>query len=151
MTDEEFTNELKRLRPGVAAYCKSLCRDHEDLAQDSLLRAWASREQVHTNMAAWLRRVVFSTFMNTRSKAPKHVSFDELTEPLRDTLDLEKLAEDRDTIRRALNTEGVKDCLGFLVAGGVGTNEYADKIGVKRKTFRTRVYRMRQKLAEVLK
>lgn len=155
MNDTEFANELNALRPNVTAYARCLCKNDEaaeDYVQDAFVRAWRYRADMHTNMSAWLRKIVHNTFVNACIKSPGHVSLEtipEESEMLLDTRsDIAKDAEDRDIIRRALDIDGAPECLGFLASGGVGTNEYADRIGVNRQTFKVRVLRMRQKLAQ---
>lgn len=86
-SDNAFQNELLSERPKLKSYAHTLCRnaaDAEDLLQDALMKAWASRDSFFpgSNMRAWLRTILRNHFINDCRRRRHHVSIEDITEGL---------------------------------------------------------------------
>ena len=67
MDDNNFKRELSELIPHLRAFARNLCSDAtqaDDLAQETLMRAWKAREsyQEGTNLKAWCFTILRNTF-----------------------------------------------------------------------------------------
>lgn len=63
----DFLQEMTALLPTLRAFARSLCADAawaDDLVQDTMLKAWNSREQYQpdSNMRAWLLTILRNSF-----------------------------------------------------------------------------------------
>ncbi len=150
--------------PGLQARARQLCRartDPDDLVQDTLMRAFRSREQLRdrSSVRSWLMSITMNTFLDTlrRQRArPQPVSLDiepaaastddEPTEPLpwqrisaaalRSAID--QLPDDiRDTYRR-------------FALDGQDYVAIAAAQGIPKATVGTRLMRARRKLRALL-
>ena len=72
--DDDFRTELVALIPHMRAFARTLCNDRaqaEDLAQDALARAWASRDrfEMGTNMKAWTFMILRNQFYSDKRRS----------------------------------------------------------------------------------
>lgn len=79
--NEAFKNELLALVPFLRAFARSLSGRTEgadDLAQETLVKAWQSRESfaAGTNMKAWLFTILRNQFYSERRRAWRQTPWD---------------------------------------------------------------------------
>lgn len=154
MTDQEFATKLEALRPELARYARHLTtsRDQaEDLLQDTLVRAWEYRGRLRDNMGAYIRRILYTLFVNQNRKPSPLVPLADIPAESQmmcdDRQDIARQVEMQDVVRRALLNPAVRQNLDFLQSG-LGPNDYADSVGLPRPTVRGRVSRMRRRMAQ---
>jgi RNA polymerase sigma-70 factor (ECF subfamily) len=150
---------LLAMIPKLRAFAFSLSGDPhtaDDLVQETLLKAWDHMESFHegTNLQAWLFTILRNTyFSQCRSQRFVHEDPDGLkanalcVHPSQDGhLDLQDL-------RRALELVPTiqREALMLVAAAGFSYDEAATIAGCPIGTIKSRIYRARCKLMEVLK
>jgi RNA polymerase sigma-70 factor (ECF subfamily) len=80
--DQEFKRALTEVAPHLRAFARGLCgcRDRaDDLAQETLLRAWAARDRYRagTNFKAWTFTILRNHFYSEARRARFHGEYDE--------------------------------------------------------------------------
>jgi RNA polymerase sigma-70 factor (ECF subfamily) len=156
--DTAFKSELTTLLPQVRAFAHFLCRDRaaaDDLAQESLMRAWAARAsfQPGSHMRAWLFVIVRNAFYSDQRKAWRAVALD--TETAERTLRQESVqseALDLDDARRALQRlpQDQREAIILVTAGGLSYEETAQICQCAVGTIKSRVNRARKALMEII-
>jgi RNA polymerase sigma-70 factor (ECF subfamily) len=156
--DTAFKSELTTLLPQVRAFAHFLCRDRaaaDDLAQESLMRAWAARAsfQPGSHMRAWLFVIVRNAFYSGQRKAWRAVALD--TETAERTLRQESVqseALDLDDARRALQRlpQDQREAIILVTAGGLSYEETAQICQCAVGTIKSRVNRARKALMEII-
>jgi RNA polymerase sigma-70 factor (ECF subfamily) len=151
-----FARVLEALRPDLLRFAFWLARDRsvaEDVVQETLIRAWKSREELKDSAAArpWLLTIVRREHarLYERKRLP--------------TVDVEEveqqgdpaLASDGDSsledLRRAILRLPVeyREPLVMQVLGGLTTAEIAAELGLTQPAVLTRLFRARNKLREI--
>ena len=79
--DKVFRDQLVGLLPSLRAFSRGLCGHREmadDLAQDTMMRAWAARESYTqgTNFRAWMFMIMRNQFYTTIRKNSRMTSLD---------------------------------------------------------------------------
>ena len=151
-----FSRLLEMLRPDLVRFAFWLARDRavaEDVVQETLIRAWKSREELKDPAAArpWLLTIVRREHarLYERKRLPT-VDVDEL-EALGDP----SLASDGDAglddLRRAIMQlpDEYREPLVMQVLGGSTTNEIAGELGLTQAAVLTRLFRARNRLREI--
>jgi RNA polymerase sigma-70 factor (ECF subfamily) len=158
MTAEEFTTLFHTCIPHLRAYARSLVRNAdgaEDLVQDALLRAWASREQFveGTNFRAWMFTILRNRFLDQRRRDRiSSCSIDDVV----DASLVSRPAQDAvlyfDDMARAFWTLSTphRQILMLVGAMGLGYDEAAQIIGCAVGTVRSRLSRARTELQGTL-
>lgn len=168
--DEEFARIALPLLPAVARVAQALTRDvtdAEDLVQDTFLRAyrhWHTFEQ-GTDCKRWLSAICRNTFFAQRQKARwlTAVGDDQELETFA-AVSLHKLARDRGNedmfarvdlapaIRRAIDDlePMFRDVVRLVDVEDLKYEEAADVLRVPVGTVRSRLYRARRQLQQVL-
>jgi RNA polymerase sigma-70 factor (ECF subfamily) len=156
-TNEEtaFKAELVSFIPHMRAFARSLCRDlseAEDIAQDALTSAWASRHRYTpgTNLRAWLFTIVRNQFYSTRRRAWRTAQLDPATaERTLMANDNPTATLELDELRRALAmlSDQQREALILVAAGGLSYEEASEICRVAVGTVKSRVSRARDKLA----
>jgi RNA polymerase sigma-70 factor (ECF subfamily) len=156
--DLEFKTELTGLLPQVRAFAHFLCRDRaaaDDLAQESLLRAWGARKsfQPGSHMRAWLFVIVRNAFYSDQRKSWRSVALDQ--ETAERTLRQESAqteALDLDDVRRALQRlpQDQREAIILVTAGGLSYEETAQICQCAVGTIKSRVNRARKALIEII-
>jgi RNA polymerase sigma-70 factor (ECF subfamily) len=153
-----FEAELLALREDLARRALSLSRnpaDAEDLAQDTVLRALAHREQFKegSNLRAWLMRIMHNRFLDGRRRRkyePVAADFQgvELEAPpsVREEIprpDMDEVLEEIDPAHRAM----------FILYQfrGFTYREIAEILGRPLGSVMSGIFRARQKLRTLLK
>jgi RNA polymerase sigma-70 factor, ECF subfamily len=154
----DMREDLVTLLPPLRAFARTLCGDPtlaDDLVQESLLKAWASRDRFEpgTNLRAWvftiLRNIFYSgrrngrreildadgMYADTLSVSPEHDS----TLALHDmNAALQKLPDEQ------------REALLLVCASGVSCEEAAEICGCPVGTIKSRMARGRDRLVELL-
>jgi RNA polymerase sigma-70 factor, ECF subfamily len=135
-------------------YAYWLCRDRwqaEDLAQETVLRAWRSwpglRE--HRAVKGWLFTILYREFARSAGRRRLHVVADEdvVIEP--ENHEDPALALDLDRALGALGDES-RHAILLQVLGGFSCAEIAEVLGASEGAVMTRLTRARQALRRVL-
>jgi len=148
-----FTRLLEMLRPDLLRFASWLARDRsvaEDVVQETLIRAWKSRDELKDQAAlrSWLFTIVRREHarLYERKRLPL-VDVDEV-EALGDPA----LATDGDAgvedLRRAILQlpDEYREPLVMQVLGGLTTTEIARELGLSQPAVLTRLFRARNRL-----
>jgi RNA polymerase sigma-70 factor (ECF subfamily) len=156
--DHAFHHQLGAELPALRAFARSLVRDHaraDDLAQESLMKAWANRErfQLGTNLRAWLFTILRNTFYSEMRKRRREVEDADGAFAARlasaPTQDHSMAVRDFATALQQL-PDDQREALVLIGAAGMSYEEAAEVCGVKVGTVKSRVSRARSRLAEML-
>ena len=151
-----FTRLLETLRPDLVRFAFWLARDRavaEDVVQETLIRAWKSRDELKEPSAArpWLLTIVRREHarLYERKRLPT-VDVDQV-EALGDPA----LASDGDVgledLRRAILQlpDEYREPLVLQVLGGLSTAEIAKELALTQPAVLTRLFRARNKLRTI--
>jgi RNA polymerase sigma-70 factor (ECF subfamily) len=153
--DRIFQTELIALIPHMRAFARSLCRDFaeaEDLAQEAVAKAWASRASFTpgTNMKAWTFMILRNQFYSEKRRSWRSTPLDpETAERTLVAVDNPTSALELDELRRAMAMlpEDQREALILIGAGGLSYEEAAEVCGAAVGTIKSRVSRARDRLA----
>lgn len=155
---QDFKADLQVLIPFLRAFARSLCRNPdlaEDLAQDTLLKAWRSRSSYApgTNLKAWLFTILRNEFYSNRRRAWRQVAWDQ--EKAEQRPDLEERqqwsSELSDTVRALYClADEQREALILVAAGGFSYEEAAEICQCPVGTVKSRVCRARNSLMAIL-
>jgi RNA polymerase sigma-70 factor (ECF subfamily) len=155
---DDFKTELLGLIPFLRAFARSLCGNQgmaDDLAQETLVKAWQSRESfiAGTNLKAWLFTILRNQFYSDRRRAWRQAPWDqEMAERIPGTRsDQGWSAELSDTARalRCLSDEQ-REALILVGAGGFSYEDAAAICNCAVGTVKSRVARARRALISIL-
>jgi RNA polymerase sigma-70 factor (ECF subfamily) len=144
--------------PVLRSFARGLCGDAtlgDDLAQDTLLKAWRYRAQfaLGTNLKGWLLKIARNHFYSQRRRlwreAPLDLANDAQTPTVGGGQIQSLLLND---LRNALNTlsDEQREAMILIGAGGFSHREAARMCDVPEGTMKSRVCRARAKLASLL-
>ena len=158
LSDEAFHQALVRVTPHLRAFARSLCgnRDEaDDLAQSTLLRAWAARDRYRagTNFRAWTFTILRNKFYGERRRDRFHGEYDEtVAERVLFTPSGQESAIELADAVRALDTlpDSHREVLILVAVGNLSYEEIADICGVALGTVKSRISRARAMLAHVM-
>jgi len=154
----DFKTDLLNLVPFLRAFARSLSghRDlADDLAQDTLVRAWQSRDSFvpGTNLKAWLFTILRNQYFSDRRRAWRQVAWSDDTADLIPASqgDQESSSELSDTVRAMwqLSAEQ-REALILVGAGGFSYEQAAAVSGCAVGTVKSRVARARRALMALL-
>jgi RNA polymerase sigma-70 factor (ECF subfamily) len=153
--EDEFRSELVGLIPQLRAFARSLCNnaaEAEDLAQDALAKAWASRSSftIGTNMKAWSFMILRNQFYSDKRRAWRSTQLDpEVAERTLVAVTDPTAGLELDELRRALGMlpDDQREALILIAAGGLSYEEASEICGVAIGTVKSRVSRARDRLA----
>jgi len=155
-TDETaFKAELVALIPQMRAFARSLCNNPtqaDDLAQDALAKAWASRSgfTMGTNLRAWTFMIVRNQFYSDKRRSWRSTPLDpEVAERTLVAVTNPLAGLELDELRRALAMlpDEQREALILIGAGGLSYEEASEICGVAIGTVKSRVSRARDRLA----
>ena len=158
LSDKDFRSELARVTPHLRAFARSLtgCRERaDDLAQETLLKAWAARQSYRagTNFKAWTFTILRNHFYSETRRARFTGQYDEdmAERTLRTNGNQEDAVNLADVIR-ALETlpETHRDALILAAVGDLSYEEIADVCGIALGTVKSRICRARAMLVAAL-
>jgi RNA polymerase sigma-70 factor (ECF subfamily) len=156
--DTEFKRALTEVAPHLRAFARGLCgcRDRaDDLAQETLLRAWAARDRYRagTNFKAWTFTILRNHFYSEARRARFHGDYDEAMaeRTLRAPASQESAVELSDVLRAlSLVPETYREALILVAIGSLSYEEIADICGIALGTVKSRICRARAMLSHVL-
>jgi RNA polymerase sigma-70 factor (ECF subfamily) len=156
--DREFKHALTEVAPHLRAFARGLCgcRDRaDDLAQETLLRAWAARDRYRagTNFKAWTFTILRNHFYSEARRARFHGDYDEAMaeRTLRAPASQESAVELTDVLRAlTLVPETYREALILVAIGSLSYEEIADICGIALGTVKSRICRARAMLSHVL-
>jgi RNA polymerase sigma-70 factor (ECF subfamily) len=156
--DQEFKRALTEVAPHLRAFARGLCgcRDRaDDLAQETLLRAWAARDRYRagTNFKAWTFTILRNHFYSEARRARFHGEYDEAMaeRTLRAPASQESAVELSDVLRAlSLVPETYREALILVAIGSLSYEEIADICGIALGTVKSRICRARAMLSHVL-
>jgi RNA polymerase sigma-70 factor (ECF subfamily) len=149
---------LVALIPQMRGFARSLCRSRgeaEDITQDALANAWASRRtfEAGTNLKAWVFRILRNRFYTETGRAWRTTQLDpQMAEETLVTVSDPDAALELDDVRRAMLelSDERREALTLVAAAGLTYDEAAVVCGCALGTIRSRISRARQALAAIL-
>ncbi|WP_165912228.1 sigma-70 family RNA polymerase sigma factor [Novosphingobium sp. PhB165] len=158
LDDREFKNALAHVAPHLRAFARGLCgcRDRaDDLAQETMLRAWAARDRyaAGTNFKAWTFTILRNHFYSEARRARFHGDYDEVAaERILCAEASQESSVELTDVLRALTTipETYREALILVAAGNLSYEEIARICGIALGTVKSRICRARAMLAKVL-
>jgi RNA polymerase sigma-70 factor (ECF subfamily) len=132
--DTEFKRALTEVAPHLRAFARGLCgcRDRaDDLAQETLLRAWAARDRYRagTNFKAWTFTILRNHFYSEARRARFHGDYDEAMaeRTLRAPASQESAVELSDVLRAlSLVPETYREALILVAIGSLSSGKLPD-------------------------
>lgn len=158
LSDRDFRLALADVAPHLRAFARALCgcRDRaDDLAQETLLRAWAARDRYSagTNFKAWTFTILRNHFYSEARRSRFHGEYDELTAEriLRAPASQESTVELADVLRAlSVIPPNYREALILVAAGNLSYEEIAKVCGIALGTVKSRICRARAMLSQVI-
>jgi len=157
--DEDFARWFERYNSRLVAQCVRILRDRaaaEDIAQETLLRAWLGRERMrHEDVGAWLsvvaRNLCVSYLRHQKKQIPTE-SLPDTPDPSLDPARLVERKESRRAVRAALESVGPRhrELLSRHWMDGVEYEDLAGELGLSPSGTRAVLFRARRALRERL-
>lgn len=156
--DKVFRDQLLALLPSLRAFARGLCRHREmadDLAQDTMMRAWAARASYSqgSNFRAWMFMIMRNQFYTTLRKNSRMTSLDpEVAERVLVVAPAQHNGINVDDVAKALQKLPAeqREVLLLVGASGVSYEEAAEIIGCAMGTVKSRLARGRAALASLI-
>lgn len=156
--DKVFRDQLVGLLPSLRAFSRGLCGHREmadDLAQDTMMRAWAARESYTqgTNFRAWMFMIMRNQFYTTIRKNSRMTSLDpEVAERVLVVAAAQQNGINVDDVAKALQKLPAeqREVLLLIGANGMSYEEAAEVIGCAMGTVKSRLARGRTALATLI-
>lgn len=158
MAADEFTTLFRTCIPHLRAYARSLIHNvdgADDLVQDTLLRAWASRAQfaAGTNFRAWMFTILRNRFLDQRRRDRMgSCNIDDIVDESLVSRPSQDVVLYFDDMARAFwkLSPPHREILMLVGAMGLGYDEAAKVIGCAVGTVRSRLSRARAELQTTL-
>jgi RNA polymerase sigma-70 factor (ECF subfamily) len=158
LCDQEFKRALAEVAPHLRAFARALCgcRDHaDDLAQETMLRAWAARDRytAGTNFKAWTFTILRNHFYSEARRSRFHGEYDEaMAERVLRAPAAQESAIELSDVLRALSAipDTYREALILVAAGNLSYEEVADICGIALGTVKSRVCRARAMLSQII-
>lgn len=157
LSKAEFKREVMAILPQLRAFARGICGNRDladDLAQEAMMRAWASRHtfKVGTNFKAWLFIILRNRCYSMAKKNSRFVTWDpEAAERILVAPSTQHVGIDLMDVQRALDklpTEQ-REML-MLVAADMSYEEAAEITGCAIGTVKSRIARGRVALKRLL-
>jgi RNA polymerase sigma-70 factor, ECF subfamily len=156
--DKVFRDQLVALLPSLRAFSRGLCGHREmadDLAQDTMMRAWAARESYTqgSNFRAWMFMIMRNQFYTTIRKNARSTSLDpEVAERVLVVAPAQQNGINVEDVAKALQKLPAeqREVLLLIGANGLSYEEAADVIGCAIGTVKSRLARGRTALAALI-
>jgi RNA polymerase sigma-70 factor (ECF subfamily) len=155
---DRFETELLEAIPFLRAFARTLCHDAEqaeDLAQETLMKAWQCRAQYQpgTNLRAWMATILRNRFYSLGRRRKWQAEYDQtIIERTLVAPDDPEANVELEDVRRALAVlpDFQREALILVGAGGMSYEEVAQIAGCPLGTVKSRVRRARDELQEIL-
>jgi RNA polymerase sigma-70 factor, ECF subfamily len=156
--DTLFRDQLVALLPSLRAFSRGLCGQRDmadDLAQDTMMRAWAARESYTqgSNFRAWMFMIMRNQFYTTIRKNARMTSLDpEVAERVLVVAPAQQNGINVDDVAKALQKLPVeqREVLLLIGANGLSYEEAAEVIGCAMGTVKSRLARGRTALSGLI-
>ena len=156
--DKVFRDQLLALLPSLRAFARGLCRHREmadDLAQDTMMRAWAARGSYAqgSNFRAWMFMIMRNQFYTTLRKNSRMTSLDpEVAERVLVVAPAQQDGINVEDVANALQKLPAeqREVLLLVGASGISYEEAAEIIGCAMGTVKSRLARGRAALAQLI-
>jgi RNA polymerase sigma-70 factor, ECF subfamily len=156
--DKLFRDQLVALLPSLRAFSRGLCGNRDmadDLAQDTMMRAWAARESYTqgSNFRAWMFMIMRNQFYTTIRKNSRMTSLDpEVAERLLVIAPAQQNGINLDDVAKALQRLPAeqREVLLLIGANGLSYEEAAEVTGCAMGTVKSRLARGRTALAAMI-
>jgi RNA polymerase sigma-70 factor, ECF subfamily len=156
--DTLFREQLVALLPSLRAFSRGLCGNRDmadDLAQDTMMRAWAARESYTqgSNFRAWMFMIMRNQFYTTIRKNSRMTSLDpEVAERVLVVAAAQQNGINVNDVAKALQKlpPEQREVLLLIGASGVSYEEAAEIIGCAMGTVKSRLARGRTALAALI-
>jgi RNA polymerase sigma-70 factor, ECF subfamily len=156
--DKVFRDQLVALLPSLRAFSRGLCGHREmadDLAQDTMMRAWAARESYTqgSNFRAWMFMIMRNQFYTTIRKNARMTSLDpEVAERMLVVAPAQQNGINVNDVAKALQKLPAeqREVLLLIGANGLSYDEAAEVIGCAMGTVKSRLARGRTALAALI-
>ena len=156
--DKLFRDQLVALLPSLRAFARGLCRHREmadDLAQDTMMRAWAARESYTqgSNFRAWMFMIMRNQFYTTLRKNSRTTSLDpEVAERVLVVAPAQHNGINVDDVAKALQKLPAeqREVLLLIGANGLSYEEAAEIMGCAMGTVKSRLARGRAALTALI-
>lgn len=158
LSDVEFHQELTGVIKHLRAFARSLCGCREradDLAQETLLKAWAARDRyvAGTSFRAWTFTILRNHYFGQLRRERFTGAYDEAVADrvLQSCGNQESMVEATDVLRALATLPATQREVLILVAiGNVGYEEIAQICGIALGTVKSRISRARAMLSAVM-
>jgi RNA polymerase sigma-70 factor (ECF subfamily) len=158
LDDREFRRALANIAPHLRAFARGLCgcRDRaDDLAQETMLRAWAARDRyaAGTNFKAWTFTILRNHFYSEARRARFHGEYDEsVAERVLSTEASQESTLELEDVIRALTAipDAYREALVLVAAGNLSYEEIAQICGIALGTVKSRICRARAMLLKII-
>ncbi len=158
LSDKDFKAALANVAPHLRAFARSLCgcRDRaDDLAQETMMRAWAARDRYHagTNFKAWTFTILRNQFYSEARRNRFRGEYDEgvAERTLRAPAGQEDAVALADVLRAlSVLPDTHREALILVAVGNLSYEEIADICGIALGTVKSRICRARAMLAHTL-
>lgn len=156
--EEAFRNDLTALIPHLRAFARSLCGNAtlaDDVAQDTLLKAWNARERFipGSNLKAWTFTILRNQFYSIKRRSWRATSLEpEVAEQtIVATSDAEQSVH-LNELRRGLDMlqDDQREAIILIGASGLSYEEAAEICGCAVGTIKSRVSRARKALEVIM-
>jgi RNA polymerase sigma-70 factor, ECF subfamily len=156
--DKVFRDQLVTLLPSLRAFSRGLCGNRDmadDLAQDTMMRAWAARESYTqgSNFRAWMFMIMRNQFYTTLRKNARMTSLDpEVAERVLTVAPAQHNGINVADVAKALQKLPVeqREVLLLIGASGLSYEEAAEILGCAMGTVKSRLARGRAALAALI-
>ncbi|MBS0482291.1 MAG: sigma-70 family RNA polymerase sigma factor [Proteobacteria bacterium] len=158
LRDSEFRAELTRIAPHLRAFARTLtgCSERaDDLAQETLLKAWSARTSFHagTNFKAWTFTILRNQFYSEVRRSRFVGEYDaDLAERTLQTSGNQEASVNLADVLRAFATlpDTHSDALILVAVGDMSYEEIASICGVALGTVKSRICRARAMLSAAI-
>ncbi len=152
--DDAFKRDLVAMIPFLRSFARGLCGTREmadDMAQDTLMRAWVARESFTpgTHFRAWLYRILRNNYYSNYHKNARIVAWDpEVAERLLVVEPAQEWGRHLEDVMSGLAKlpPEQREALMMVTASGMSYEETADVMGCAIGTVKSRVSRGRAAL-----
>jgi RNA polymerase sigma factor (sigma-70 family) len=156
--DDEFRSSLTQIAPHLRAFARTLCGSADyadDLAQTTLLKAWAARASYRagTNFKAWMFTILRNQFYSEARRTRFTGEYDEeMAERTLSTKGGQEENIELGDVMRAMATlpTNYRDALILVAVGDFAYEEVAEICDVALGTVKSRICRARAMLASII-